>query len=419
MNETKRKAPPNLHILWLSCTFFVSGTVLFLIAMIAAIWLIPGLVLLPTARTPAGWVLAHLFILGWATAVAMGASFQLTQVIMRTSLFSRTMGYVQFAVYMLGLCGLVAGFLEDARLIAFGGIGIALGAVMYVFNLGMTFVRKKEWNLYVFGVSLSLTAFIITIILGIAMGLGAAYGWNVRDYEAVFGSHMWFGLGGWLSGLIIVYSYKLLPMFYVSRKKLTPLSYWTIAAYHLGVWLQSASLWTGSRVMAAAAALLMLAALLSFIIHIAEVRKLSSGKQPIGAVKIALYLIPAISLLFAVWNGLSLFGVHSSRLNEALIISLLLGWFAPTILSYLSKILPFLWWAYRYRSKEAKKSAVLLSEMLPEKRMTWQMYGYLLGTAAVIGGFLAALPVVAVIGQIVAIGFAVIYLLELLRLFRY
>ena len=419
MNSGKRKDPPNLHILRLTFTFFATGMMLFVVAMIAAIWFIPDLAQLQSVRHPKGWVLAHLLLLGFATTVAMGASFQITQVIMRTSLFSRKLGYIQYGFYLLGFIGLLAGFLADMRLIAVGGWSLAIGVVLYVFNLAATFVRKKEWNVFVFGVSLCLIEFLITIFLGIAMGLGFAYGWNAAYHREMFGSHLWFGIGGWLSGLILVYSFKLLPMFYVSRKKLTSLSYWIVGMYHLGVWLQSFSLWSGSGRIADVASFLILIAFGWFIVHIFEVRKRSSGKQPIGAVKIAFFLIPVTGLLFFVWSCLRWAGLNLPRTHEALVIGVILGWFSPTILAYLSKILPFLWWAHRYRTKEAKKSAVLLSDMLPENRMTGELYGYIAGIAAVVAGYLLQLPIVAVLGQAAAVVFSLVYMVELLRVFRY
>ncbi|MEX2416120.1 MAG: hypothetical protein WD424_08240, partial [Paenibacillaceae bacterium] len=96
-----------------------------------------------------------------------------------------------------------------------------------------------------------------------------------------------------------------------------------------------------------------------------------------------------------------------------------LGWFSPTILSYLSKILPFLWWAHRYQTKEEKKNAVLLTNMLPERRMSLELLGYLIGIAVVIAGYILETSVLAVIGQIIAVGFTIVYLIELSRTFRY
>lgn len=421
MADVGRKTPSNLYILRLTFLYFVAGMFIFMTAMILAIWIIPDLVQLQSLRNPEGWFLAHLFLLGWATMIAMGASLQITQVVMRASIYSRTLGYVQFVLYLLGFLGLIFGFITDHRFIVFGGGSIALGGLLYVFNLIMTFIVKKEWNLFVFGISLSLVALLMTIFLGLVMGIGFAYGFpsGFRGYEAVFGSHLWFGIAGWMSGLILIFSLKLLPMFYVSKKKNTRSTYWMIGIYHLGVWLHTWALWSDSQTLAVVATLSMAFALGWFTLHVNEVRKQSNGRQPIGVVKIAFILIPVHYFLFLLWSGLNVFGASSSAWNEAWIMTLILGWFSPTIWSYLSKILPFLWWARQFRTKEQKKAAVLLSEMLPERRMARELTGYLLSIAAILLGYMCQLPSVAFIGQLAAFCFTVVYLAELLRVFRY
>jgi hypothetical protein len=415
----RRKTPPNLHILKLTFTWFATGMALYLAAMIMAVRIMPELVQLQSVRHPKGWMLSHLLLLGFATSVAMGASFQITQVILRTSLFSRGLGYVQYVLYMIGFFGLLAGFALDVRLAVAGGGSLAAGAILYAVNLAATFVRKREWNVYVFGVSLSVVALLMAIFFGIAMGLSFASGWNSARHGDMFGSHLWFGVGGWLAGLILVYSFKLLPMFYVSRKKLEPYAYAIVGMFHLGVWLQVGALWGVSSRMDDAGTLLMLIAWGWFVLHMLEVRKLSSGKAPIGAVNIAFWLLPAIGLLFAAWSAIGWAGADVPLALEAFALAVILGWFAGSILSYLSKILPFLWWAHRFRNKEEKKSAVPLPDMLPEKRMTRELYGYLAGVAVVVAGFLLRLPEAAQVGQAAATVFAVVYAAELARVFRY
>jgi len=156
-----------------------------------------------------------------------------------------------------------------------------------------------------------------------------------------------------------------------------------------------------------------------FVFHNREVRRLSSGKHPVGAVKIAYGLIPAIGLLFlarclAEWTGYG-----SSRLEQALGIAIVLGWFAPTILGYLSKIFPFLWWALRFHTRWGKKPLMQLSDMLHERRMTRELAGYLAGVAVLMAGHLAGAAALAAAGQALALAFAIVYLVELMRVFRH
>lgn len=419
MRDETRKLPPNLHIFTLTFVFFATGLFVFLAAMAVGIRLLPQISTELTAESPAGWLLAHAFLLGFASTIAMGASYQLTQVIMRTSLFSRTLGYIHLALYVPGVAGLLAGFVCDTTWMAWGGGGVALGVAAYTVNIVATFVRTREWNLFVFGVSLSLISFLAMIGMGMAMSTAFAYGAQPERYDAVLGTHLWLGLGGWLSGLILTYSFKLLPMFYVSRKKPTGSAYWLVGSFHAGIWLHVLALWLDADLLAAVGDIIVLAAVLGCLLIFREVRALSSGKQPIGVVKIAYMLLPAIFVVFAVWCVVRWLDWRFGMMNEALVTCLVLGWFAPSIFAYLSKIFPFLWWARRYRTKEEKKAAPMLSEMIAEKRMVWELVGYLAGVAVVVCGFGLGLEKMVLIGQATAFVCIAVYMTELLRVFRH
>ncbi|MBS4219530.1 hypothetical protein KHA96_14530 [Bacillus sp. FJAT-49711] len=412
MISKTRKIPPHLHILKLTFSFFSTGMALFVIGMIATVWFIPDLIQLESFRNPKGWFLAHIFLLGWATMVAMGASYQITQIVLVTSLYSRAIGYIHFFFYLVGFLGLVSGFFINMKLVVLGGCFIVIGGLLYVFNLCMTFIRKRIWNVFVFGVCLSLAAFLMTIFLGTMMGLGYGYGMIIEKYEAVFKSHLWMGIAGWLSGLIMVYSFKLLPMFYVSTKKATTSSYWIVGLFHIGLWLHVFSFWLSFNWLAIVGKFIMIVALGWFVLYMFQVRKYRRGRLPIGTVRVAFYLIPIIYFLFLVSNLIE-------RMQEEFIIILILGWFSASILSYLYKIIPFLWWPYRYRTKEDRKTAVLLYEMLPGDRMTWELCVYLFGISTLIFGFIFQLTIVAVLGQILAVGCVMIYIAELFKVFRY
>jgi hypothetical protein len=410
MTEVQRKIPPNLYILNLSFIYFATGMLMFLSAMAAAIWVVPEMVQLQSLRHPKGWMIAHALLLGWASMIAMGASFQLTQVIMRTSLFSRTMGFVQYAFYTVGLLALIFGFLGQMKWIAAGGTAVTVGVILYVVNLTVTHIRKREWNIYVLGVGLSQLSFLVTVLLGVLMGIGFAAGWSHDYSEIVFYSHMWFGVGGWLSGLILIYSLKLLPMFYVSKKKPTRSAYGIIGGFHAGIWLQAASLWSGIGWLGSVGLACLALSVGWFILYVFSVRKQSNGKQPVGAVKVAFWLIPVTYFFFLLW----MLSKH-----EAFIIFLIMGWFTASIFSYLSKILPFLWWAYRFRTKEEKKGAILLSDMLPENRLQLVLTAYVLAVIGVVTGYLLQLPMVSLGSQAAACIFIVAYIIGLLRVFKH
>jgi hypothetical protein len=414
-----KKEASNLHILKLSMTYFATGMIMFLVAMVSAISIWPELVRAESMRMPEGWFLAHLLLLGFATTIAMGASFQLIQVIMRVSLFSRAMGYYQYVLFTLGYVAMIVGFMQDGQLIVFGGTSVALAGLLYAVNLFMTFMSRKEWNVFVLGICLSVVAFLLTIILGIRLGVTFAYDGYSSFYEMVLESHLWFGVAGWLSGFIVIFSMKLLPMFYISSKKPGRDAYWIIGLLHGGIWLHTLAVWIELESITIVSIVMMVVSLGWFIVYVYAIRSQSRSKRPVGVISIALHLIPVVFILFLIWFGYGLMAERPSQLHDMLITMLVLGWFAPTILSYLSKILPFLWWAHRFQTKEEKKGAVLLTNMLPERRMSIQLLGYLSGISIVIIGYMLGMPNLTIGGQIIAVALSVVYLLELTRTFRY
>lgn len=421
-----RKIPPNIHIFGLTFAFFSAGMVLYLFAMVTGVWLIPDLIKEQTVRGPIGWTLAHLFVLGWATMIAMGASFQLTQVILRTSLYSRLLGYVHFLVYVMGILVLSASFYFGfSPGMALGGSFVVLGVVLYVYNLTATFVHKKVWNVYIFGVGFSLLNLLVTVGLGLLMGLAFALGWMPFTYENIFAMHVWLGIVGWLAGLIITYSFKLLPMFYNSPRRAVGEAYVILGLFQAGVWLQVVAQWMEWKVLEKGSLLMILISLGIFVNFVREVRALSRKKDPKDpgtAVSVAYLLLPLTFGLALLWTIVSWFfpaGTAFSRLAEVIVIFLILGWFSATILSYLSKIVPFLWWAYRFQTKWERKSKVLLSDMTADKRMTNLLYAYLIGVVVVCAAFLLAHPVLSLVGQITAVLAALLYMIELLKVFRF
>ncbi|KIL41682.1 hypothetical protein SD70_06120 [Gordoniibacillus kamchatkensis] len=135
-------------------------------------------------------------------------------------------------------------------LIVPGGALVALGTAAFAVNLTVTFVHAKQWTPVIVGIFLSLIDLCATVALGMAMGVAEATGSEPHRYDLIFAEHLWIGLGGWLSGLIVACSLKLLPMFYVSKKKATNLNYVIVVLLQAGVWLGAAGEWTGSSVMA-------------------------------------------------------------------------------------------------------------------------------------------------------------------------
>jgi hypothetical protein len=416
-----RSAPPNVRIFSLSFSFFAAAGLMFLTAMILGVRYLPDVAAAHGFRSPVGWTIAHTMILGFMTMLAMGASFQLVQVILQTHLFSRLLGIAQFAVYTSGLLILLPSFFHGSVAgIGIGGSLVSVAVVLYVFNLTATMIRKRKWNVFVFGLALNLLALLFTVGFGIGMGVAGGSGWGVHLYERLFVSHLWFGLGGWMSGLIVTFSFKLLPMFFISLKKPDAEAWYIIALFQAGIWLQVGSVWLESGMMQFFSALCLIVSIVLFVRFVVAVRK--SARQPGGTIPVVAHMNVAIAVIFAVWLVLDSGPIHWARAGgwtEALVVLLVAGWFTLSILGYMARIVPFLWWAYRFHTVWQKKSKVLLKDMVRERRMGIELWVYLsaVGIVAISVGW--GWPPGAVIGQVAALLAAVVYLLELFRVFRY
>jgi len=414
------KVPPNVRIFSLSFSFFAAAGLMFFAAMLLGVAFAPELIR-AGFRSPAGWMLSHMMILGFATMLAMGASMQIVQVLLHVHLFSRMLGFAQFAVYAIGLAILLPSYYIGSFVgIGVGGSIVTAAVLLYAFNLAATFARGRTWNVYVCGVLLSLLALLMTVGLGIAMGVVGGSGTGVQWYGRLFVSHLWFGLGGWMAGLIIAFSFKLLPMFYVSPHKAGASGWWIVGLFQVGIWLKAASVAVQADGLRLLSAGCLLAAMALFLRFMRLVKK--KAKPLRGTIPVVAGMNAAVAALFGVWLVGREIWPTAARLTawtEALVVFLVAGWFAAGILGYMARIVPFLWWAYRFHTVWQKKSKVLLSNMVPERRMGVELWMFCaaVGVTAVSIGL--AWPPGAVIGQAAALITAVVYVIDLSKVFRY
>jgi hypothetical protein len=126
--------------------------------------------------------------------------------------------------------------------------------------------------------------------------------------------------------------------------------------------------------------------------------------------------------VFGLWIVIEWFfpdSAASGRRTAAFVILLIVGWFSAGILGYLAKIVPFLWWAYRFHTKWQKKSKILLVNMVPETRQQAELWLYIAAIGIVAASIVFSSPLWAVMGQAAAVILALVYAFEVSRVFRY
>ena len=153
--------------------------------------------------------------------------------------------------------------------------------------------------MFVFGVSLSIIALVITILVRSGWGYLLLIEGTLNHYEMILGSHLWFGIAGWLSGFIIhiqLRSCYRCSMYHPRNQGAD--TYWIIGCIMLGVWLQAVLIMEHPDGMAwiVGSAIYVYSYWLVHL-YVYEIRRKSRSKRPVGVVSIALHLIPICCLL--------------------------------------------------------------------------------------------------------------------------
>lgn len=324
-------------------------------------------------RGPAGWFNAHLFVLGWATMLAMGAFYQLIGVILQSKLYSERLGYVHYAVFTAGLAGLLLGFVRsEIGWIAVSGGLTFIGIVLFAWNVGATLLRASQWNAITASAAAAVLYLLLTGLAGMVMGLNFATGWWNGLHSRLFGAHVWLGTVGWFGLLITGFSYKMLPMFYLAHRYPT-----TLQKAVFGIWNAAALagagafLAGGKRPLLAALFLLALAVVL-YNIHLLQIRQNRHKRNPGFGIRWSMYGNHAFAVF--VVSGLIWAMAHPHRMLETEAVLLagwiwLAGWVSFMILCYASKIIPFLWWTLKYGHRAGQPGTPLLAGLLDERKV--------------------------------------------------
>lgn len=354
-------------------------------------------------RGPAGWFQVHLFVLGWATMLAMGAVYQLINVILQTNLYSERLGYVHYALFTVGLFGLLFGFIQGDTYWIGGFATLTFsGIVLFVWNMAATLLRAGTWNAITISTACAVLYLLLTGLSGMAMGINLATGLYNDLHENLFGTHIWLGTLGWFGLLITGFSYKLLPMFYLSHDYPTRLEYVVLASWNAGVLLGATSflfgLPAGYKI---AALLLIVSAILAYNVHLLQIRRKRHKRSPGAGIEWTVtgsQIFAVFAVAFAVRALLSpehLLDTHTVLTAGWVYLSC---WVSFTVLGYVSKIVPFLWWTHKYGKQAGRSGTPVLADLLDERKANLGLTLILCANMTVLIGLVIGSPIVIAAG---------------------
>ncbi|WP_210367804.1 hypothetical protein [Bacillus sp. REN3] len=317
-------------------------------------------------RTPAIWASAHLFLLGWALMTVMGAMYQLVPVAFLTPIWNERFGFVQFTVTASGIGSFALFLYINPGHALFPGILTLTGILMFLVQMFMTLKSQAKATVLTLFICAALFSLLGTVSLGLTLVISMATGFASEYFQAIFHSHILLGTAGWFSLLIFGFSYKMVPMFSLSHEYTMKPAPFLFAIYALGLITTLYSFIADSNSYSIMGTFLLFAGFVLFAWHIKLIidrrvkRKLD---RPFQFALLAIVLGVFIHLMVFVSAAAGVF----SKFAGVLIFLYLFAWIAFSIIGYLYKIVPFLWWTHKYSKEIGKQKVPALKEMIDEK----------------------------------------------------
>lgn len=317
-------------------------------------------------RIPEIWSAAHLFILGWALMVAMGAMYQLVPVAFLTPIWNEKFGYFQFAVTAIGISLFAGALYFRPQEALFPGILTIVGVILFLIQMFMTLKNQAKPNVLTLFVGAALVSLLATITMGILLVLSIKTGFASEYYLFIFKTHIVLGTTGWFSLLIFGFSYKMVPMFSLAHGYSMKAAPYIFVIYAAGLVTLISSFYFNHQVLEITGTFMLFSGFAFFAWHISKIIEKRVKKK---LDRPFMFAISGIGFgtaihLFAFISSAS--GVLFKMAGPILLLYLIV-WIAFSIIGYLYKIVPFLWWTHKYSNEIGKHQVPALKQMMDEK----------------------------------------------------
>nr|WP_304213211.1 hypothetical protein [Fredinandcohnia onubensis] len=353
-------------------------------------------------RTPAILSSAHLLILGWALMVAMGAMYQLVPVAFLTPIWSEKFGFIQFWITAIGFGGFGITLSFSPTISIFTGSLAVIGILLFLVQMFMTIKKQAKKNILTAFVGSALICLLVTISLGILLIVNLGAGIANLDHFAVLKSHMLLGVAGWFTFLIFGFSYKMVPMFSLAHGFSMKLSSWVYTVYAIGLVVTICSFITEVNLLLQVGMALLFAGFALFSYHISTIIKVRLKKKLDKPFIFSLIAI-CFGLVTHFFGMLLAFLPGYYEIYGVLVFLYLFLWIAGSILGYLYKIIPFLWWTHKYSKLIGKSDVPTLKQMIDEKMAIPIFTGFVTGCVVVILAIATRQLLIFSIGQSIVV----------------
>ncbi|WP_339196248.1 hypothetical protein [Aeribacillus sp. FSL k6-2211] len=333
-------------------------------------------------RLPVVLSAVHLLVIGFALMTAMGAMYQLVPVVFLTPIWNEAFAFIQMVVTSLGILSFSISLAFNIQMAIFSGLLLTCGIVMFLWQMFMTLKQQKKRTVITLFVGTALICLLLTIGLGLTLAYHFWSGRQLIDHDLIFKAHILLGFSGWFTLLIFGFSYKMVPMFSLAHHFSMNTARYVYIFYMSGLVLTFISFITANDRLLSAGLLLMAVGYGLFAYHMFAILKKRMKKKLDKPFLFALLAIVFGVILHIAAAGFSFESEIHSRIFSIIIYCYLFGWILLSIIGYLYKIVPFLWWTHRYSKKIGKEAVPTLKQMINEK---WIVMECCLFVASLIG----------------------------------
>lgn len=296
---------------------------------------------------------AHTLLLGWGTAIALGALQQLIPVLFSTTLYSERLARWAAVLYVVGVSSLILGFWRLGPLPFIVGVSCVFVAIGMV---GVNVWRSQRGTLTQSArvtqpyVRSAYTYLALTVLAGIVLAINMFTGTLRHVHHILLPAHMTFGLVGWFTMLILGISYHMLPFFGLTPKKRSfSADKYVRYVLHGGIAIVWIASWHAALGPLFSIGLFIIGcALLLFLWDTRFLFAKPRRKRKLNPTVAHVRLGHAYLGVLAVVLFICLFRAPTNQMAVLIGFLGLYGWLSNTILGYFYRILPFYIWHNKY-----------------------------------------------------------------------
>ncbi len=360
------------------------------------------------------WMGSHFLLLGFAVMVAMGGMYQLVPVAFLTPIWNQTFGFVQFIFTAGGITAFAILLGVKSGNCIYGGIVAIIGIVMFIIQMAITIFKQEKKNKMTLFIIGAITCFFLTIAAGFLLAWNIAFG-GIASHSTILFSHIVLGITGWFTLLIFGFSYKLVPMFSLSHGFSMKWAKPAFFSYIAGLITLISSFWFGNDLLQTIGWLLLSAGFSFFVLDIQEILTKRFKKKldkPFSFALLAILIGFSIHVLAFLFK---ISGIQDPIIWGWLIYLYVMGWIVFSILGYLYKIVPVLWWTYKYSDRVGKEKVPLLKDMINNQLSIILFVFFIIGVVGLTFGGIVQIEIVVFIFQMLLSLTSLVYTISIIR----